>query len=273
MAETRQTLWQDTPSLDLWITHICHVCAVMNKGKADADDIVSLIYELLPNDPGELNLLLKRIELALSVDDFGSIACRLTNMVVAISAKLEDSNQKADEKISKIADKIRELEQAGGIEKLQQVLLLLPACKNYKIFLQDTFLAAFEIANKEIFQLHKQQCENNSQLIEVIRNLPDLNLDAALQKLLDKYLVIYDIYLTLKKGIFAIEKMIEFTAKFTQNFDLLKSQDDSALKTSAKHALNLFREYIGKENPKQVFMKLAEQFTKENTEENSLRYG
>jgi len=271
------TAWFDTTQhLLKWIKHLHEVwIAVTNKNNMSADNLMPLLIELLPKDILQLNELQKKLELALRIKNLGETGYYLTNLLIAVSAKiirLEENDSPIEKTILLVANEVKQLE---------QIALLIPACNNYKDYLRDNFIVLLQTSeqDKENYQYCLELCSiktngiNKDEIMNiVIENIGKPNLilkHPDLMPLLEKYFVLYEMQATLiRTSKSAADKLLEFSAKFIQHHDILTKNLDSSARTFMKMAnanlgINRVYEYIGWEDVETKFLKMAGLFSKQ----------
>lgn len=269
--------WFDTTQHFLkWIKHLHEVwIKITIKNSMSADDLMPLLIELLPKDIVQLNELQKKLELALRIKNSGEVCYYLTNLMIAVSAKIDslpEKNIQTEKTILLVANEVKQLE---------QIALLIPACNNYKDYLRDNFLVLLQTSelDKENYLHCLSLCSlktnglNKDEIMNIVIEhvgKPTLMLKHPdLTPMLEKYFVLYEMQATLLRiSKSAADKLLEFSAKFIQHYDILTKNLDSSARTFIKMAnanlgINRMYEYIGWEDVETKFLKMAGLFSKQ----------
>ncbi|RDI40207.1 hypothetical protein [Aquicella lusitana] len=226
------------------------------------DELLALTVELLPNDRKQLSQLKAQLERAMDSELADEIGFTITNFYCAVLFKLEAKNGKpaAEEKklYNNIALTIKILnEQEQLITQLKQ---LFGTHKRYLMgLIKEKWKSNYQLSSID-FQNKYADMNGNADIVFISdfqKSLPPSTgkEDEKLVTMLEKFIIISDIYHTLEKeNMDYAHKLEEFGAKLSQHIKLLQTNTDekgaSFLETISVHFpyashLKAARTYIG----------------------------
>lgn len=213
-----------------------------------ADDLVPLLNELLPADIEQLKQVLEKLKTAGEIEQRGEAACYISNLYLAVAAKVRDMSEPSPKKYPVSKPVMRMVSEIRARETVQ---FLITVCQDFKLELIDYFLDQLKSDNKSAYEQHVDEKLGKEQIMEkiIIANLKNTIINTEDLSLIEtKYNVMIDLQSGLAKGDDDTYcKLLAFAKKFVNYKSiLLRTMDSSALQffKSSSSSLRLDRLYF-----------------------------
>lgn len=224
-------------ALEQWNNYLMSICSTFPEYSTEQNYLTPLIIEFLPSNLSQLTQLNKHLEFAFNLESQTQTAAFVINYLNAVKIKIESLTSKNTLPSSQIIVVQNTLSEINAREKVNSLMADCETLKNslLKLFEKtlkenDRFAYLRYYKNGRSLLSHDHIINDIAEDLEYERefalepNEPSYLLNAELIPLLKKYLIMKDIFTTLKyRRTNAIDQLNEFNEKLSQHIELFQN--------------------------------------------------